>query len=184
MLEQEDFAPSFGDAERRALAGELLVGAVGPLVQTAGWALVRRAEWDRATDTQAFVRELTRLHPTNPRITRTALVDTSIAGERVPAHARVVVNVDALQRDPRLYDEPERFRPERWLDGRSPEQKFAYAAFGIGDRRCLGEAIAVRTLGALVEALGDRELVFGEVDVSRSGRRQLADGVAATVRVR
>ncbi|HUJ56766.1 MAG TPA: cytochrome P450 [Gaiellaceae bacterium] len=195
-LEHEDFAPGSTERERQALLGELLLGAVGPLVQTSGWALFRfgaepaaaarlRSEWYGGTSrayTEAFVREVTRLHPTNPHITRVALVDTSVGGEPVPAHTRVVVDVAALHRDPRLYDEPDRFSPERWLEGRSPEQKFASAAFGIGDRRCLGEAIAMKALAALVEAVGRHcDLAFDEVDVTARGRRQLADDVAVTV---
>ena len=44
-----------------------------------------RAEWPATERTQAFVREVTRLHPTNPRITRAAVVDTTVGGEHVPA---------------------------------------------------------------------------------------------------
>lgn len=198
-LEHQEFAPGSTETERRALVGELLLGAVGPLVQTSGWTLFRlgtepeaaarlRGEWDAGAArpyTEAFVREVTRLHPTNPHITRVALAGTSVAGEPVPAQTRVIVDVAALHRDPRLWDEPERFRPERWLEARSPEQKFAYAAFGIGDRRCLGEAIALKALAALVEAVGrDWDLVFDAADVTARGRRQLADGVTVTVRRR
>lgn len=171
-----------GDRERQALAGELLLGAVGPLVQSAGWALFRLATSDPPSDVQAFVREVTRLHPTNPHITRTAVADTSVGGEPVPAHTRVIVDVASLHRDPRVYDEPERFLPERWLEGRLPEHKFSYAAFGIGDRRCLGETIATTALAALIEAVGGEwKLDLEQVDVTARGRRQLADSVAVTV---
>jgi pentalenene oxygenase len=199
VLEHEEFAPASTDTDRQALVAELLLGAVGPLVQTSGWTLFRlgtepeaaarlREEWDADGSTrytEAFVREVTRLHPTNPHITRAALADTSVAGERVPARTRVIVDVASLHNDPRLWDEPERFRPERWLEGRSPEQKFAYAALGIGDRRCLGEAIALRALGALVEAVGrEWDPAFDAADTTLRGRRQLADCVEVTVRRR
>lgn len=175
--------------ERPALAGELLLGAVGPLVQESGWALFRLGTEREAaarlgTDnyTEAFVREVTRLHPTNPLLVRVATTATSVGGEPVPAGALVVVNVAALHRDPSVYEEPERFAPERWLDGRSAEHRFGYAAFGIGDRRCLGEAIAMRCLSVLVESVRrDWELSFADVDVAARGRRQLADSVRVTV---
>jgi len=185
VLDHGEFATSFGDRDRQALAGELLVGAVGPLVQSAGWTLFRLAENGPPDDTQAFVREVTRLHPTNPHITRVAVADTTIGGEPVPAHTRVILDVAALHRDPQLWDDPDRFRPERWLDGRAPEQKFVYAAFGIGDRRCLGEAIALRALAALVETIGRSwELAFDAADETVRGRRQLADTVTVTARRR
>lgn len=155
-----------GERERQALAGELLVGAVGPLLQTAGWALFLLADWDRASDPQEFVREVTRLHPTNPHITRVALVDTSVRGEPLPARTRVIVDVASLH-------------------AQGTQEKFSYAAFGIGERRCLGEAIALRALGALVEAVGrDWDLAFDELDLTARGRRQLADSVEVTVRRR
>jgi cytochrome P450 len=176
---------------RLALAGELLLGAVGPLVQTAGWLLVRfaeepeeaarlRAEWPSTERTLAFVREVTRLHPTNPRITRAALADTSVAGERVPAHTRVVLNVNAISRDPRFYDRPDRLLPDRWLAGRP--HKFAYLSFGVGERRCLGEPFALAALTALLPALAaGRTFAFPELRESRRGRRQLAEGLRVRV---
>jgi len=174
----EDLAPRL----RQALAGELLLGAVGPLVQESGWTLFRLGTVARPADAEAFVREVTRLHPTNPLIVRLATTGTSVGGEPVPAGTIVVVNVAALHRDPEVFPEPERFLPERWLDGRTAEHRFSYTAFGIGDRRCLGEAIAVRSLVALVETVGSEwNLSFTAVDVAAAGRRQLAGGVRVTV---
>src|SRR5208282_847040 len=49
-----------------------------------------------------------------------------------------------MQRDPRYYDDPETFRPERWLDGlmdRLPAG--AYFPFGDGPRRCIGQGFAL-----------------------------------------
>jgi cytochrome P450 len=175
------------------LTGELLLGAVGPLTQTAGWLLHSfvteheeaerlRAEWPDLTRTLAFVREVTRLHPTNPRITRAALADTSVGGERVPAHTRVVLNVNAISRDPRFYDEPDRLLPERWLDGRP--HKFAYLSFGVGERRCLGEAFALTALTALLPALGGGwNFAFPAVRETSRGRHQLAEDPRVTVSV-
>jgi cytochrome P450 len=180
-----------GDVD--TLPGELLLGAVGPLVQSAAWLVVRfaaeraeagrlRAEWPATGRTEAFVREVTRLHPTNPRITRTALVDTVVGGEPVPARARVVLNVNAISRDERFFDEPERLLPDRWLTGRP--HKFAYLSFGIGERRCLGEAVAVASLTALLPALADgwelRTVGLGE---TAAGRRQPAEGTRLAVSV-
>ncbi|MGH3009404.1 MAG: cytochrome P450 [Gaiellaceae bacterium] len=168
--------------EQQALAGELLLGAAGPLVQESGWALYRFGTEPEAADREAFVREVTRLHPTNPLLVRVATADTSVGGEPVQAGELVVVHVGALHRDPGVFPEPERFLPERWLDGRTAEHRFSYAAFGIGDRRCLGETIALRSLVDLLETVGrEWRLSFGEVDVAARGRRQLSDDVRVVV---
>jgi cytochrome P450 len=184
--------PELDRRARSVLVGELLLGAVGPLAQTASWLLLRfttapeeaarlRAEWPGLQRTAAFVREVTRLHPTNPRITRAALVDTVVGGEPVPAHTRVVLNVNGLNRDARLYAEPDRLLPERWLGDRP--QKLAYLSFGLGERRCLGETLALSALAALLPALlADWELELSDRRVTSAGRRQLAEGTVATVR--
>ena len=175
------------------LAAELLLGAVGPLTQTAGWLLLSfvdepteaerlRAEWPDVTRTHAFVREVTRLHPTNPRITRVATVDTDVAGERVPATTRVVLNVNAISRSPRFYDDPDRLDPQRWL-GTRPD-KLAYLSFGIGERRCLGDTFALATLTALLPALlAGWELRLDTPGTTATGRHQLAEGTRGTVSV-
>lgn len=202
-------APSVSAAERRELAGELLLGAAGPLVQTSGWLLAHvsaapheeralRAEWTEALSagpvdaahlsrlrrTQAFVREVTRLHPTNPRITRAAVARTSVGGEAVPAYTRVVLNVEAINRDPRGYADPERFDPERWLGGGRPgEHKLGYLSFGAGERRCLGEGAGLTALTVLLPTLCRRwRIELEEPTVTRTGRRQLADDTLASLR--
>jgi cytochrome P450 len=190
-------APSWTEFDRQTMLVELFRGAVGPLAQTCAWTLVRfasepeaaarlRAEWDGENRpyTEAFVREVTRLHPTNERITRQALAETTLGGERVPELTRIVLNVGALHGDPRCFEEPGRFAPERWLDGRPTPHKFAYVAFGVGGRRCLGEAMAVASLTALLPALlREWDISFGKLRVAAKGRHQPAEGVKATVRV-
>src|SRR5262249_50743842 len=49
-----------------------------------------------------------------------------------------------VHRDPRWFDDPEEFRPERWEDDllkRIP--RFAYFPFGGGPRQCIGNSFAV-----------------------------------------
>ena len=51
----------------------------------------------------------------------------------------VIVPVWSIHRDPEYYDNPEEFRPERWLKSNpNPPQKTAYLAFSVGPRMCIG----------------------------------------------
>lgn len=189
-------APSWTEHDRQAMLVELFLGAVGPLTQTFGWALLRfsgepeaaarlRSEWDEGgfRSTEAFVREVTRLHPTNDRITRQAVVETTLGEERIPELTRIVLNVGAVHGDPRFFEEPERFAPERWLDGRPTTNKFAYVAFGVGGRRCLGEAMAVAAVTTMLPALlRDWDVEFGKLRFASRGRYQPAESVKVTVR--
>jgi cytochrome P450 len=60
----------------------------------------------------------------------------------------------AVHRDPRWYDEPEEFRPERWegdLAKRIP--RFAYFPFGGGPRQCIGNAFAMMETGLVLATI-------------------------------
>lgn len=49
-----------------------------------------------------------------------------------------------VQRDPRLFEEPDGFVPERWLgDAAKDLPKFAYFPFGSGPRRCISTTFAM-----------------------------------------
>ena len=62
-----------------------------------------------------------------------------------------------MHRDPRYYDEPERFHPDRWLDARSKEApKFAYFPFGGGSRTCIGASFAMMEANLLVATIAQR----------------------------
>jgi len=66
----------------------------------------------------------------------------------VPAGAILFASQYLLHRDPRFFDDPERFLLDRFLPGGKTHQ-FAYFPFGLGPRRCIGEGFALME-GALV----------------------------------
>jgi cytochrome P450 len=82
------------------------------------------------------VKESMRLFPPVPLQFRRSLVEVELGGVRIPASMRVLISAYLINRDPELYDQPNKFKPERWrgLD-RSP---FQYPAFGAGGRMCPG----------------------------------------------
>lgn len=107
---------------------------------------------------EAVFKEGLRLYPTIPATPRTALVDTQLAGFRIPAGSRIFVSIYALHRHQDLWPEPEVFKPERFLDGAlRPE---AYMPFGLGERFCLGRNLALLQ-GQLVLALLVQKLELG-----------------------
>jgi cytochrome P450 len=49
-----------------------------------------------------------------------------------------------MQRDPRYFDQPEEFRPERWAGDQIKQlPKYAYFPFGGGPRLCIGNSFAM-----------------------------------------
>jgi cytochrome P450 len=107
--------------------------------------------------TERVVKEAMRLYPPAWAVVRNALKDCDIGGYRVPAGATVVVSQWVMHRDPRYYEQPERFNPDRWLDEKAKAApKFAYFPFGGGPRTCIGAAFAAMEAALVLAAIAQR----------------------------
>jgi cytochrome P450 len=94
--------------------------------------------------TDMVVREAMRLYPPAAGFAREPIEDVHIGGYNVPTGSLVTVNTYALHHDPRFFDEPERFNPERFSAGweeRIP--RYAFLPFGGGPRVCIGNGFAM-----------------------------------------
>ena len=90
------------------------------------------------------ITESLRLYPAAWGMARLAVEDHEIAGYPVTKGMGVAMAQWVVHRDPRWYDTPEEFRPDRWendLWKRLP--RFAYFPFGGGPRQCIGNAFAL-----------------------------------------
>lgn len=88
----------------------------------------------------AVCQETLRLHPPVPIVLRRLTGDFTLRGTPLAAGDTMGVSVHLLHTDPAVWPEPQRFRPERFLDRRySP---FEFAPFGGGHRRCIGATLA------------------------------------------
>ncbi len=91
--------------------------------------------------TARVVRESMRLFPPAWIIGRESQCAVLLpGGYRIPAKTTVFICPLVLHRRSELYDDPERFDPDRWLIADRPA--FAYVPFGGGARRCIGEEFA------------------------------------------
>lgn len=94
--------------------------------------------------TRMVIEEVLRLYPPVYITNRQALKDDVIGGFHIPAGALLSVSPYAIQRDPRFWQDPESFDPERFspqADSKRP--RFTYFPFGGGPRQCIGKDFAL-----------------------------------------
>jgi cytochrome P450 len=88
----------------------------------------------------AVVKETLRVRPVVVDVARKLTRETDVAGWRLPAGTLVLPAIAVLHARPDLYDSPEEYRPERFLDGET--ESYAWIPFGGGVRRCIGASFA------------------------------------------
>ena len=93
--------------------------------------------------TRSVIQETMRIYPPIWGLIRTADGPDEIAGKEIKKGDRVVLFSYGVQHDPRYWDEPSEFRPERWTDPAAKKRvKYSYMPFGAGRRSCPGGAMS------------------------------------------
>jgi len=106
---------------------------------------------------EAVLLETMRLYPPIYGIGREAIADCELGGHHVPGGTNVYMLPWIIQRDPRFFDAPEEFRPERWLDGLAKRlPRFAYFPFGGGPRLCIGQQFAMLEATLVLSTIAQR----------------------------
>lgn len=117
----------------------------------------------------AVIKESMRLYPVAPFIVRKLTSDITIPNdssgkERItlPAATFACIWIYAIQRNPRLWHQPEDFLPERWIDSSlrrmdlGQSEYGSYIPFAIGPRNCLGQPLAHVVLRVLLARIVDK----------------------------
>lgn len=105
---------------------------------------------------KAVIKESFRLHPPLPLLVpRESTEDVKVKGYDILAKTRLIFNAWAIERDPESWEEPEEFRPDRFLNS-SKDFKghdFELIPFGGGRRGCPGITFAVATIELALASL-------------------------------
>jgi cytochrome P450 len=110
----------------RELSGRLPTGADVPRLQY----------------TRAVMAESMRLYPPAWVIGRQAINAHRVGDFEIPPQGVVLMSQYIVHRDPRWWERPEEFLPERWLTEQPNRPRYAYFPFGGGPRQCIGESFA------------------------------------------
>ena len=93
--------------------------------------------------TDKVVKESMRLYPPAWSLART-VKELELAGYRIPVGSNVVMSPWIMHRDPRFFEQPEQFNPDRWTaEATQRLPRFAYFPFGGGPRLCIGASFAM-----------------------------------------
>ncbi len=107
--------------------------------------------------TDMVVKESMRLYPPAYGFSRWAIEDTQIGNYDVPKGSVVGVSTYATHHDPRWWDAPERFLPERFSEESEKQlPRYAYLPFGGGPRVCIGNSFAMMEARLLLATMAQR----------------------------
>lgn len=107
--------------------------------------------------TNAVIDETLRMYPAAWMFARRAAVDVDLRGTQIPRGMQIWISPYMLQHDARWFEDPERFDPARWLDGRTAGlHKYAYIPFGGGPRICIGNGFAKMEAALILAAIAQR----------------------------
>ncbi|MDI5937486.1 MULTISPECIES: cytochrome P450 [Micromonospora] len=101
---------------------------------------------DRARDD--YIEEVLRLYPPVQTVVRFASADLTIRGVEVPRHSAVLASIAGANRDPRVFDHPDRFQTGRSTKGSVP--------FAVGAHACPGAGLAKTEFSLLIEEIIER----------------------------
>ncbi|XP_030468614.1 flavonoid 3'-monooxygenase CYP75B137-like [Syzygium oleosum] len=124
----------------------------------------------------AVIKEAFRLHPALPLLVpRTPHASCVIGGYTIPKGSNIFLNMGYIHKDPKIWDKPSEFRPERFLE--DPHEydlsgnNFTYMPFGSGRRICAGLPLAERMLKYVLASL----LHSFEWELPRGAELELSD---------
>lgn len=109
-------------------------------------------EWRKLREAPAKARgaieEVLRYDSPFQGLFRTTARDVDLAGHRIPAKEKLLINIGAANRDPEAWDEPDRFDIDR--------NAAAHLGFGFGIHHCMGQAMARLEMQALFTEMATR----------------------------
>uniref|UniRef100_A0A2N9G2Q2 Cytochrome P450 n=1 Tax=Fagus sylvatica TaxID=28930 RepID=A0A2N9G2Q2_FAGSY len=140
----------------KALLLDLFAGGTGTAAEAMQWTIA---------ELMNNPEETLRLYPPGPIAPRECRQSCKIKGFDVPQKTMVIVNLYAIMRDPDLWDNPNEFRPERFLvsskeqdnlaftQNETKEPNFGFIPFGGGRKSCPGSMLALSMMHCTIASM-------------------------------
>lgn len=130
----------------------------------------------------AVIKEALRMYPVAWVTRRMALEDVEIRGFHIEKGTFVFLSPWILHHDPRWFEQPEQFMPERWLKDKAEQPaREAYIPFGGGPRICIGNGLAmmesVLVLATLLQSYSVHVLPEQPVEMELAGTMRPKHGL-------
>ncbi|EKE43875.1 fatty acid alpha hydroxylase, cytochrome P450 [Oceaniovalibus guishaninsula JLT2003] len=136
------------------------VVAISAFITFSAHALVHHPEArpDDDDEVHRFVQEVRRLYPFFPMLAAKARHDAVLDGVTIPQGQRVILEIRSVNRDPRNWDDPDSFRPDRFKDcDIGAFQMIPQGGGGLADgHRCPGEWTTIEVMEEAVRWLTRR----------------------------
>lgn len=116
--------------------------------------VLARLREDEPAYVDAVVKEVLRVRPVLSLAARQVAAPYEVKGYTLPPGVHVAPCIHLTHRRPELYPEPERFRPQRWLE--TAPAPYGWIPFGGGVRRCLGASFALLEMHEVLRAVAAR----------------------------
>lgn len=110
-----------------------------------GKKIIEEADVQKLKYLKLVVKETLRLHPPVPLLPRACREDRVVEGYTITDKTQSMVNVWAMGRDPKYWNDPLEFQPERFEENNMDfnGQNYEYLPFGSGRRICPGVSFGI-----------------------------------------
>ncbi|KAG0452125.1 hypothetical protein HPP92_025852 [Vanilla planifolia] len=126
---------------------EIFERAREEIVENVGEArLVEESDLGNFPYLHCIIQETLRMYPAGPLIPRESIKECKVGGYIIPPRTILLTNAYAIQRNPKLWVEPMKFIPERFLNDAKLQMEGKMLPFGKGRRSCPGEGLAMKEM--------------------------------------
>ena len=109
--------------------------------------------------TEAILKEVSRILTPAPYTARNSTAEDILEGRVWPEETQYIINLHGINHSKELWDKPEEFDPDRWLNNTKSEKLMPYVVFGGGRRVCPGRKLTIIELKCLIA------LIYHKLDI-------------------